>query len=454
MLPTHDELWRKCLSLIHKSVGDELFSTWFADARSVSYKDNSVVISLPSDYFRTLYEDRFSDAIERAMIAVYGPEVRLYYQIGLIDETVIKETSKIKTPPKDNNQSKDRVVHYQNIQSQLNDSYTFDNYCVGKCNELPYTVAKYIADNPDKVDFNPFFIYGSVGVGKTHLIQAIGARIKELRPEARVLYITLRNFQNQLGIAVVNKTVPEFTSFYQSIDVLLIDDIQELAGKTGTMDSLFNIFNHLHNNGKKLIFTCDRPPYSLEGLTDRLIDRFKWGLTEQLQKPDFALRKKILTLKVEANGLNLPQDVIDVIAENVDDSVRELEGIVNGIISRAIMLSVPITKELAIAVMRQSLKPRRKSINFEMIVDTTAEFFKINPDVIYSKSRVRDISDARQIIMYLAHKHLTLSSPSIGRMLGRTHATVLHGITAVQNRIPREKNIGDAVDWIESELKK
>jgi chromosomal replication initiator protein len=462
MTQEHEQLWQKCLAHIRKSIGDQLFFRWFSDARSVSFDNGALTIQVPSDYIREQYEDRFYAHLGKAIQAVYGDGIDLYYQIGIIqDDDASKVTLRgnkhqIPAAPQAIAATVQRQegVNYQEVQSGLIKSNTFENYCVGMSNQLPYTIAKAIADHPEKNDFNPFFLYGSVGVGKTHLIQAIGNRIKENIPQARVLYISLRSFQNQFSTATITGRVPDFINFYQSIDVLMIDDLQELAGKKGTIDALFTIFNHLHQGGKKLIFTCDRPPVNLEGITDRLIDRFKWGSTEPLPKPDLALRKKILQIKAASSGIDFPQDVIDVIAEHVDGSVRELEGVVAGVINRAIYLSAPINKALALEVMRNTVKTPTKTINFDMIVDITAECFKINPDVIFSKNRVRDIADARQIIMYLAHKHLGLSSTAIGTKLNRKHCTVLHGINAVEDRIPVERGIAEAVEWIEAELKK
>lgn len=445
----HSQLWNRCMQLLRSYVGENVYADWFSMSRSVDFKDGVLTIQVPSDDYRMLYEGRFAQPLWKAIDEVYGADVDVYYQT----EIVLHDATTNVTVP-----GSKHIAASKNTNDEwktfLNPTYSFENYCVGKSNQLPFTIAKTIADYPEKNDFNPFFLYGSVGVGKTHLMQAIGLKIREIRPDAKVLYVTLRTFQNQLAVAKQNEKIPEFINFYKGVDVLLIDDIQELSGKKGTIDALFPIYHHLHQSGKKLIFTCDRPPMHLDGIVDRLIDRFKWGSTEPLPKPDLALRKKILISKANAGGLNLPADVIDVIAENVIGSVRELEGVVAGLINRAIFLSVPITRELALEVMSNTVKPPTKSINFEMIVELVAEAFKINPDVIFSKNRVRDIADARQAIMYLAHKHLGLSSTSIGSKLKRKHCTVLHGIKAVEDRLPVEKRLSDAIDWVEIELKK
>ncbi len=237
------------------------------------------------------------------------------------------------------------------------------------------------------------------------------------------------------------------------MDVILFDDLQELSNKTGTAEALFPIFNHLQRNRKNIIFTCDRPPMELDGIADRLIDRFKWGVVEPLPNPDYQLRKKILEFKSKKNGLGLPEDVIDAIATEIDGSVRELETIVNGLLTRSIVKNAPLSVELAREVMSHVVKrTERKPINFDMIVESTAEYFNLNPDAIFSQSRLRDIADARQMIMFLSHKHTQLSSPAIGAKLNRKHATVLHGISSIKDRLQFSKELHDALEAIESEL--
>lgn len=460
--------WNRCLEIIRDNIGETKTNTWFAPARVLKFEDNNLTIKVPSEFFREKYEDEFYSIFSTTLRKVFGQIDNLWYEFFVVgndqdSKVTIKGSNKshavksrfvqsMQAPAdrRDENASKT-----PDIDPQLNDTLSFENYCVGESNRLPFTIAEYIANNPGKNDFNPFFLYGDVGVGKTHLIQAIGIRIKERCPRAKVLFTTLRQFQNLYANATMNKQVPSFINWFQQLDVLLIDDLQELAHKDGTVNALFPIFNHLHQNGKTLVFTCDRPPMELDGIADRLIDRFKWGITEQLPKPDFELRKKILTFKAIKNGLRISEEVIDVIAETATNSVRELEGIVMGIYLRSINLNVPITVPLALEVMQHSIKKREhKPINFDMIVEATAEYYRLDSDVIFSKSRVRDIADARQMIMYLSHKHTSLSSSAIGQKLNRRHATVLHGISAIADRIPYAKDLAVAVEKIEEELKR
>ena len=459
--------WTRCLEIFRDNIGEQRTKIWFGDTRALSFKENKLTLGVPSKFFVEKYEKELHNILSKTLRKVYGDNVKLAYLIEIIksdkqSRVTIEGTSQspvinnrylqsLQAPSplgsRDNSNTPD-------FDPQLNESLTFENYCEGESNKLPYTIAKYIAENPGKNDFNPFFLYGDVGVGKTHLIQAIGIRVKENNPKAKVLFVTLRQFQQLYQNAVIKKEVPSFINWFQQMDVLLIDDLQELSHKGGTTDALFAIFNHLRQNGKALIFTCDRPPMELDGIADRLIDRFLWGVTERLPKPDMELKKRILEFKASKNGLDLPKEVIDLIAKNSNGSVRELEGIVMGILTRSIALNVPITLGLAQNVMKNTIKPKvERNINFDMIVEATAEFYKLNPDMIFSKKRIREVAYARQIIMYLTHKHTDLSYSAIGSKLNRTHTTVLHGITSVENRMSIETEFRDSIESIEKDLK-
>lgn len=458
--------WEKCLSIITDNIGEKRANTWFGVAKPVGYEDKKLTLRIPSRFFYEKYEDEFYGILSSSLRKVFGQDVQLAYQIEIIekdkDSRVTIEGTKqspiIKNRFLKSMQSSGPLgteeENRPDFDPQLNEAYTFENYCLGESNKLPYAIAEHIANHPGTSDFNPFFLYGQVGVGKTHLIQAIGIRVKERNPRSRVCFVTLRQFQQLYQNAIISKKVPHFINWFQQMDVLLIDDLQELSHKEGTTEALFAIFNYLHQNNKSLIFTCDRPPMELDGLADRLIDRFKWGITEKLPAPDLALKKKILEFKASKNGLALSKPVIDLIAEQSTGSIRELEGIVMGILTRSIMLNCPITIDLAKQVMSHTIKPKEKKvINFEMIVETTAEFYKINPDIIFSKSRHRDVADVRQVIMYLSNKLTNLSSSVIGQKLNRAHTTVLHGITAIENRLSYSKELRESLEKIEDDLK-
>ncbi|MCH5240117.1 MAG: chromosomal replication initiator protein DnaA [Muribaculaceae bacterium] len=458
--------WQKVVEIITDNIGEARSKTWFGVAVPRSYKDNKLTLQLPSKFFVEKYEEDFYGILTSSLVKVFGKDIKLIYEVEIVNHdkeskvtiSGTKQSQAIKSKYIQSLQSNSPILSPQDpkptFDPQLNESLTFENYCVGQSNKLPFTIAEYIANNPGKNDFNPFFLYGEVGVGKTHLIQAIGIRVKETHPNAKVSFVPLRQFQQLYQNAYIKKEIPYFIQWFQQMDVLLIDDLQELSNKSGTTDALFAIFNHLHQNGKAIIFTCDRKPMELDGIADRLIDRFKWGVTEELQKPDFELKKKILEFKATKNGLGLSKEVINLIAEYSTGSVRELEGIVMGILTRSIALNCPITLELAKDVMKHTVRPKTpKLINFEMIVETTADFFNINPDKIFSKSRVRNVADARQIIMYLSQKLTSLSSTVIGKKLNRSHTTVLHGIQQVEDRVNFTKDLTEAVEVIERELK-
>jgi chromosomal replication initiator protein len=453
--------WNRCLEIIRANIGEEKFNTWFAAIVPTKFVDNKLYLTVPSRFCMEMLEDQFYNILTKSLKAVFGADVNLEYAYYVKAEDPASKVQiqspnhshllKNKLEQSFNNRPAEK--REQMFDPQLNDSLNFENYCVGRSNKLPFTIAEHIANHPEKPDFNPFFLYGAVGVGKTHLIQAIGIRIKERNPRAKVLFLTMRQFQNMYANATIKHEIPNFIYWFQQMDCILFDDLQELSGKTGTAEALFPIFNHLHQNNKKLIFTCDRPPMELDGIADRLIDRFKWGITEPLEGPDYELRKQILKFKCGKNGLDLSEDIIDLIAKSSTKSVRELEGIVLGLLTRAITDNSPVTPELAQKVISHVVKPEvRKAVNFDMIVENTADFYRLNPDAIFSKSRLRDIADARQMIMYLCKKHTALSFPAIGSKLNRSHATVLHGVNAVEERLEVSPELRDAVSTIEKAL--
>lgn len=453
--------WDRCLSRIRANIGEERYNVWFSKVTASSFNGNKLVLLVPSSYYMEMLEDTFYNILTSSIRAEFGDDVKLGYDYFVdskdpqsrVEIQGQSHSHLLKNRLEQSIAAKSAPARQVVVDSQLNDSLTFENYCVGRSNKLPFTIAEHIANHPEKPDFNPFFLYGNVGVGKTHLIQAIGIRIKERNPRAKVLFLTMRQFQNLYANATIKKEIPDFINWFQQMDCILFDDLQELSGKSGTAEALFPIFNHLHQNNKKLIFTCDRPPMELDGIADRLIDRFKWGITEPLENPDYELRCKILEFKCRRNGLSISPEIIDLIAKSSNGSVRELEGIVMGLLTRAISENVPITADLAKKVISHLVKQEtRKAVNFDMIVENTAEFYRLNPDAIFSKSRLRDIADARQMIMYLCKKHTSLSSPAIGAKLNRKHATVLHGISAVTERLEVSKELADAVAAIEKSM--
>jgi len=341
------------------------------------------------------------------------------------------------------------------IDPQLNPAYNFNNLIEGNSNKLARTAGISIGNEPGKNVFNPLFIYGQSGVGKTHLANAIGVMTKQLHPDKRVLYVSANTFQIQYTDAVRSNTVNDFLNFYQTIEVLIVDDIQEFAGKTGTQNTFFHIFNHLHQMGKQLVLTSDRSPIVMVGLEQRLLTRFKWGLSAEIEKPDFDLRKSILQSKIYRDGLEIDEEVVDFIAEHVVDNVRDLEGVLVSLMAHSTLANIPIDVTLAEKVISRIVNITRKVNTVEKIRDVVCEYFSLSIDAISTKSRKREVVQARQIAMYLS-KQLTKSSlASIGNTIGqRDHATVLHACKIVNDLMDCDKNFRSSVREIEEKLKR
>ena len=458
--------WNRCLDVIKANLPAEQFNAWFAPIVAVDYdqENNHVTLKVPSEFYREKIEGHYLNILSLALKKVFGDNVKLFYKYNVVngDETSsvkqqednssikLKQELKIRNPRVAN--PFERQDTLDDIDPQLNPRYTFENYCGSMSNKLAVSVANAIATHPEVKTYNPFFVFGSTGVGKTHLLQAVGIKLKEENPRMRVLYVTARVFENQYTTAVLQKKVNDFINFYQSIDVLLLDDIQEFAGKPGTQNTFFHIFNHLHQHQRQLIMSSDCRPSELDGMVPRLISRFKWGMTVELEKPDFELRRKFLAMKSAQDGLNIDDEVLDFIATNVTDSVRELEGVMVALLAHATMLEQDITIDLARNVIGNTVKMTPRQLTFEMIAEKVADYYNLSTDLIYGKSRKREISDARQLVMYLAKKEAQMSSPSIGAKLDRTHATVLHACIQIKQRMDIEKDFSREVQDITASL--
>lgn len=456
---THIQLWENCLKIFKDNLPAEQYDAWFKPVTSLSFENDSLTVSVPSPFFVEQLEERYIRLMGATLRKVYGDNVKLYYHFNQIGNeattgvTMGSSNQSAAVAPRQNATANPfQIESTEDIDSQLNPRYTFENYCGSMSNKIARSIGEAIATNPKCKTFNPLFIYGPTGVGKTHLIQAIGIRIKETNPQSRVLYVTARLFESQYTAAVCRKKVNEFINFYQSIDVLIIDDIQDLIGKPQTQNTFFHIFNHLHQNQKQLILTSDCCPAQMEGMEARLLSRFKWGMTAELSRPDYELRKDVLTQKAEQDGLAIPAEVLEYIASNVTDSIRELEGIVVSLMAHATVLNQEVTLDLARTVLANAVKISRKQINFEMITQEVCAYYKIEPDQLFTKSRKREISDARQMVMYMAKKHAKMLLTAIGTRLSRTHATVLYACKNIEERLPLEKQLQEDISAIESAL--
>ena len=465
MSSNHVTLWDRCLDIIKDNLSESAYVMWFTPVRALSFDNNVLTLGVPSYFFYEYLEEHYIDLLQRVLYRVFGNGVQLKYQVGVVEnpktDVVVVGANKSGnavpqvSAPATHVPDPFKQQVYEELDSQLNPVYNFENYYSGVSNKLARTAGESIAEKPGKTAFNPLFLYGESGVGKTHLVQAIGIRIKEKDPSARVLYLSSHLFQVQYTNAVRSNTVNDFINFYQSIDVLLIDDIQDLAGKTGTQNTFFHIFNHLHQNNKQLVLTSDRPPVSLEGMVPRLLTRFKWGLTAEVERPDYELRRNILLNKIHQDGLPISEEVVDYIARNVADNVRDLEGIIVSLMARSTIFNREITIDLAERVLSTSVHVEKKQVTIELIQEKVCGFYDMDPKLLQAKTRKREIVQARQISMYLSKKYTDYSLSRIGDILGKKdHATVLHACKTISEQLEIDKALRANVLEIEESLKK
>ena len=453
MTPDLKTIWDNCLRIIRDNVSANVFSTWFADIVPLEYKDKTLNIQVKSHFICEFLEENYIDLLGTTFKRVLGEGVGLKYTI-LADQpnNLTMEIEPDARPVANNRRVAEKTETIEELNSMLISKYTFDNYVEGSSNKLSRTAAESVAMFPGKT-FNPLFIHGASGVGKTHLINAIGSKIKQLHPELRVLYISAHLFQVQYTHSILHKNFNDFMRFYQSIDILIIDDIQEFAGMPGTQNAFFHIFNHLHLNGKQLIMTSDRSPAQLKGMEERLITRFKWGLSAEIEKPDLELRKNILRNKIRRDGLKFPEEVISYIAEHVNASVRDLEGIIVSLMAHSTINNRDIDLQLAYKVLGGLSEYEKEPISVDKIVKTVAEYYNVDINSINTKSRKREIVLVRQTAMFLAKKHLDLSTSKIGQQIGRRdHATVLHACKTISNLLDTNKQFRSEMNEIETAL--
>ena len=450
--------WSKCLEIIRDNVSDAVFSTWFADIKPLKYEDNTLTIQVKSNFVYEFLEGNFVDLLRTTLFKVMGKGTQLMYSV-LTDKdnnlSMELSTDSYDNKYKRNDNSiaaKAMQEVVQELDSMLINRYTFDNYVEGISNRLSRSVAASVADRPGRV-FNPLFIHGASGVGKTHLVNAIGLKIKELHPELRVLYVSAHLFQVQYTDSILQKNFNDFMRFYQSIDVLIIDDIQEFAGLQKTQNAFFHIFNHLHLNGKQLIMTSDRSPAQLQGMEERLLTRFKWGMTAEIEKPDLDLRKNILRNKIHKDGLKFPEEVISFIAEHVNASIRDLEGIVVSIMAHSTINNADIDINLARRIIGDFSNYEKKTITIDEIIKKVSEFYGVEPAAINTRSRKREVVLVRQVSMFLAKKYLDMSTSKIGQYVGdRDHATVLHACKTITNLAETDKQFRSELNEIDMML--
>ena len=461
---SHKALWEECLHLIEANVSEQQYKTWFAPIVFESYSETeqTLLVQVPSPYVYEYLEQYYVGLLSKVLARVFGTSVKLSYRIVTVKAqhnvttTVESDGPSEIQQPQGTNKAPTTLdaATPQQLNPQLDAKKTFQNFIEGDSNKLPRTVGLSIAEHPGKSTFNPFFIYGPSGCGKTHLINAIGVRCKETYPQKRVLYVSARLFQVQFTDSVRHNTTNDFINFYQSIDVLIVDDIQEWMNSPKTLDTFFHIFNHLFRMGRQIILASDRPPVDLQGMKDRLLTRFACGLIAELEKPNVQLCKDILIAKCRRDGLKIPADVIQYIAETANGSVRDLEGVVNSLMAYSIVYNTNVDMRLAERIIKRAVKVDNHPLTIDEILEKVCRHYNVEQRQVFSKSRKRDYVQVRQVSMYLAQKYTKMPAGRIGQLIGnRDHSTVIHSCNAIEQRLKVDLAFQAELSSIENSFK-
>ena len=460
MIIDHSIVWNNCLDIIKKNVPPQSFRTWFEPIKSIKFSKNVLTIQVPNKFFYEWLEENYVDVLRKAIKSSIGHEGSLEYQI-LMDKG---NTPSRKSKPVDSNLGMFSQNEIQNpfiipgikkvkIDSQINKKYTFDTFVEGECNKLARSAGMEIANKPGLTPFNPLVIFGDTGLGKTHLCHAIGNAIMERHKNKQVLYVSVEQFTNQVIKSIKDNAVNDFMNFYQMIDVLIVDDIQFLANRPKTQDVFFNIFNTLHQSGKQIILTSDRPPKELEDVQKRLISRFKWGLNADLGLPTYDTRVDILKNKMIEEGIQLSDETIEYICHHIKNNIRELEGVLISLIARSSLNKKKIDLDLVREVVDQFVIHESREISVENIKRLVAEHFELPLEKLQSSTRKRNVVIARQLSMYLAKNYTTNSLKSIGHEFGgKDHSTVIYSIKAVKDLMDTDLLFKDTVSQLEKKV--
>lgn len=467
MLASPKALWDNSLLLIKDSVTEQQYNTWFKPIVFESYKPSTktLLVQVPSPFVYEYLEQNFVDLLSKVLHRNFGEGIRLTYRV--VTDKEHKLSQDIEADPDDADlakQARERAQQtaaqpaapqqQEDIDTQLDPKLTFNNYMEGDSNKLPRSVGLSIAEHPNTTQFNPMFIYGPSGSGKTHLVNAIGLKAKQMYPQKRVLYVSARLFQTQYTDAVLHNASNDFINFYQSIDMLIVDDIQEWAGKAKTLNTFFHIFNHLFRNGKRIILACDRPPVELKGMNERLITRFSSGLIAEMEKPNVQLCADILRRQIKHDGLNIPEDVIEFIASTANGSVRELQGVINSLMAYSVVYNCEIDMQLAQRIIKRSVKVNEEPLTIDEIIESVCQHYNVTTANVNSRSRKKEYVMARQVSIYLAQKYTKLSASRIGRMVGgRDHATVIYSCNQVEQRLKIDQKFSSEISSIENSFK-
>jgi chromosomal replication initiator protein len=460
-------VWENCLNFIKDNIQEQAFKTWFEPIKSVELKENALYIQVPSKFFYEWLEEHYVKLLKVALTKELGKNAKLLYKIKMensygnskpfIEQIPSSQKASVKTQevevpmmdlgPEIKNPFIIPGIRNLKIESQLNPNYSFENFIEGDSNRLARSAGLAVANKPGGTSFNPLLIFGGVGLGKTHLSHAIGVEIKDRYPEKTVLYISAESFTQQYIDSVKKNTRNDFIHFYQLMDVLIIDDVQFFSGKTGTQDVFFHIFNYLHQNGKQVILTSDKPPVDILDIENRLLSRFKWGLSAELFEPDYITRIGILKKILFRDSVELPEEIIEFVAKKIKNNIRELEGAIITLIAQSSFNKKEINLEMAKNVVEKFVKNTKKEISIEYIQKVISDYFQLDINVLQSKTRKRDIVQARQLAMFFSKKYTKSSLASIGQQIGkRDHATVLHACKTVENLSTTDKHFRKYVE--------
>ena len=470
---TAQSVWKNCLNFIKDNIHPQAYKTWFEPIVAVKLDEHALSIQVPSKFFYEWLEEHYVKILKVALTKELGANAKLVYVIKMENTYGNKQpfTEKIPSSNRSAVYSQRVDIPLKNIspelknpfiipgirnvkiESQLNPTYTFDNFLEGDSNRLARNASIAVANKPGGTSFNPLLIFGGVGLGKTHLAHAIGVDIKDKYPEKTVLYISAEKFTQQYIESVKKNNRNDFIHFYQIIDVLIIDDVQFLSGKSGTQDVFFHIFNHLHQNGKQVILTSDKAPVDMQDIEQRLLSRFKWGLSAELQNPDFETRVSIVKNKLYRDGVEMPEEIIEYLAKHITSNVRELEGAIISLIAQSSFNKKEITLSLAKEIVEKFVKNTKREVSIDYIQKIVSDYFQMDVDTLQSKTRKRHIVQARQLAMFFAKKFTKASLASIGSQIGkRDHATVLHACKTVNNLSTTDKQFRKYVEDLTKKL--
>lgn len=462
-----NETWDKTLTLIRENVSEQQYNTWFKPIVYESFEASTrtLLVQVPSPFVYEYLEENYIDLLSKVLRRTFCDQIRLKYRIVTDQEHHLTQdveaeqtdlsvkTQLAKTRVNESPTTLD-AAQPQQLDPNLNPHQTFNNYIEGDSNKLPRSVGLSIAEHPRKTQFNPMFVYGPSGCGKTHLINAIGMRTKQLYAQKRVLYVSARLFQVQYTNAVLQNSINDFINFYQTIDLLIVDDIQEWMTATKTQDTFFHIFNHLFRNGKRIILASDRPPVDLKGMNERLLTRFSCGLIAELEKPNVQLCIDILNSKIRKDGLQIPEDVVQFIAETANGSVRDLEGVINSLLAYSVVYNSMVDMRLAQRVIQRAVKIDDKPLTIDEILEKVCNHFNVSVSAVNGRSRKQDLVTARQVSMYLAQKYTKMPASRIGKLVGgRDHSTVIHSCSRIEQRLQVDSMFSNELMSIENSFK-